>query len=55
MNELEECCGTVVVSRCCHKLVAETWGQIGNPEEGEPPPLEAVTRKLVKKQQAENT
>jgi hypothetical protein len=25
-------------------LVAAAWGQIGNPEEGELPPLEAVTR-----------
>jgi hypothetical protein len=36
-------------------LVAEAQGQFGNPEEGERPPLEAVTRKLVKIQQAEKT
>jgi hypothetical protein len=28
--------------------VAEERGQFGNPEEGERPPLEAVTRGLVK-------
>jgi hypothetical protein len=28
--------------------VAEVLGQFGNPEEGECPPLEAVTKKLVK-------
>jgi hypothetical protein len=36
-------------------LVAEARGEFGNPEEGESPPLEAVTRKLVKIQQAEKT
>jgi hypothetical protein len=35
--------------------VAETWGQFGNPEEGEITPLEAIARKLVKTQQAEKT
>jgi hypothetical protein len=44
------------VSCCCEKLVAEAWGQFGNPEEGERPSLEAVTRqRLVKTQQAEKT
>jgi hypothetical protein len=43
------------VSCCCEKLVAEAGGQFGNPEEGERPQLEAVTRKLVKTQQAEKT
>jgi hypothetical protein len=43
------------VSCCCEKLVAEPQGQFGKPEEGERPPLEAVTRRLVKTQQAENT
>jgi arginine/ornithine N-succinyltransferase beta subunit len=42
--------------RCyCEKLVAEVRGQFGNTEEGESPMLEAVTRKLVKTQQAEKT
>jgi hypothetical protein len=36
-------------------MVAEAWGQLENPEEGERPPLEAVTRKQVKTQQAEKT
>jgi hypothetical protein len=34
-------------------LVAEAWVQFGNPEEGECPLLEAVTRKLVMTQEAE--
>jgi hypothetical protein len=34
------------------KLVGEVRGQFGNPQEGEGPPLEAVTRQqLVKTQQ----
>jgi hypothetical protein len=38
-------------------LVAGSWGrrQFRNPEEVERPPLEAVTRTLVKTQQAEKT
>jgi hypothetical protein len=37
------------VSCCCEKLVAEARGQLGNPEEGECPTLETVTRqRLVK-------
>jgi hypothetical protein len=35
--------------------VAEARGQFGNPEEVERPPLEAVTRGLVKTQKAEKT
>jgi hypothetical protein len=35
--------------------VAEVWGQFGNPEEGECPPLETITRRLVKTQQTEKT
>jgi hypothetical protein len=31
--------------------MAEAWGQFGNPEEWKHPPLEAVTRRLVKEQQ----
>jgi hypothetical protein len=45
----------VLLSCCCEKLVAEKQGQFGNPEEGEHLLLEAVTRKLVKIQQAEKT
>jgi hypothetical protein len=33
-SELEDCCGSVLVSCCCLKLVAEAWGQFWNPEEG---------------------
>jgi hypothetical protein len=36
-------------------LVAEVKGQFGNPEEGEIPPLEAVTRQQVKTPQDEKT
>jgi hypothetical protein len=36
-------------------MVAVSRGQVENPEEGESPPFEAVTRKLVKTQQAEKT
>jgi hypothetical protein len=54
VTELEDCCGTVIVSSC-EKLVAEARGQFGNPEERERPPLDAVTRRLVKTQQAEKT
>jgi hypothetical protein len=55
VSELDDCCGSVVVSCCCEKLVAEARGQFGNPEEGERSALEAVTRKLVKTQEAEKT
>jgi SHS2 domain-containing protein len=55
VSELEDCCGTVLVSCCAQKLVAEAWGQLEDPEGGERPPLEAVTRKLVKILQAEGT
>jgi hypothetical protein len=44
VGELEGCCGSVVVSCCCEKLVAEAGEQFGNPEEGERPPLEAATK-----------
>jgi hypothetical protein len=44
------------MSYCCENLVAEARGQFGNPEEGERPPLETVTRqRLVKAQQGEKT
>jgi hypothetical protein len=32
VSELEDCCGSVVVSCCCEKLVAQAWGQFGSPE-----------------------
>jgi hypothetical protein len=53
MSELDNRWGSVGVRCCCEQLVAETRGQFGNPEEGECPLLEAVTRILVKTQQAE--
>jgi hypothetical protein len=44
------------VSCCSYKLEAEARGQFGNPEEGERPLLEAVTRqRLMKIQQTEKT
>jgi hypothetical protein len=48
VNKLEDCCGSVLVSSYCCKLVAEAQGQFRNPEEWEYLTLEAVTRKLVK-------
>jgi hypothetical protein len=40
----------------CEKLVAEARGVFGNPEEGERPPLETVTRqRMMKAQQAGKT
>jgi hypothetical protein len=48
-SDLEDCCGSVPVSCCCYKLVAEALGQFGNPEDGERPPLEAVTRQQLVK------
>jgi hypothetical protein len=41
--ELEDCCGLVLVSCCCEKLVAEAREHFGNPEERERPPLKAAT------------
>jgi hypothetical protein len=35
--------------------VAKAWGQFGNPEEGERPALETVTRELVQTQQTVKT
>jgi hypothetical protein len=55
VGELEDCCGSVLVRCCCQKLVTETWQQFGKLEEGERPLLEAVTRRLVKTQQTENS
>jgi hypothetical protein len=55
-SELEGCCRSDVVSCRCQKLVTEARGQFWNPEEGERPPLEAVTRRqLVKTEQVEKT
>jgi hypothetical protein len=55
VGEREDCWGSVVVSCCCEKLVAEAQGQFGNPEEGERPLLEAVTRRRVTTHQAGKT
>jgi hypothetical protein len=41
-GESENCCGSVVASCCCEKLVDEARGQFGNPEEGERPPLKPL-------------
>jgi hypothetical protein len=55
-SQSEDYCGSVLVSCCCEKLVAEDRGQFRNPEEGERPPLEAATeQRLAKTQQTENT
>jgi hypothetical protein len=54
VSELEDCCSSVLVSCCCEKLITEARGQFGNPEVGERPPLETITRqRLVQTQQAE--
>jgi hypothetical protein len=37
------------------KLVAEAWGQFGNPEKGERPPLEDVTKQRLVMTVTENT
>jgi hypothetical protein len=55
MSLLEHCCGSGLVSCYCWYLVAKARGQLGNPEEVEGLPLEAVLRKLVKTKQAEKT
>jgi hypothetical protein len=44
VTELDDCCGSVVVSCCCEKLVAEAGGQLRNQEGRERPPLEAATK-----------
>jgi hypothetical protein len=54
-SELQDCWGSDIVSCCCEKLVAEARGPLANPEEGERPPLEAVTRRRMRTQQAEKT
>jgi hypothetical protein len=43
VSELENCCGSVLVSCCCEKPVAITLGPFGNPEEGERPLLKPLT------------
>jgi hypothetical protein len=40
--------GSVVLSRCFEKLVAEA-GTVRIPEEGERPPLEAATKQRLRK------
>jgi hypothetical protein len=55
VNVLEHCSCSVLASRCCEKLIAEAREPLGNPDEGERPAFEAVTRKLVKTQLAEKT
>jgi hypothetical protein len=52
VNELEDCCGTVVVGCCCEKLVAEAGKSSETQGRSPPLPLEAVTRTLVKTQEA---
>jgi hypothetical protein len=32
VRELDDCCGSIVVSYCCEKLVAEAREQFGNPQ-----------------------
>jgi hypothetical protein len=40
---------STVVSCCCEKLVAEAKGLYENPEEGEHPPMEAITKQWLVK------
>jgi hypothetical protein len=52
----ERSVGGLLRFSCCQKLVAEARRHFGSPENGERPPLEAVTgQRLVKTQQAEKT
>jgi hypothetical protein len=53
VSQLNNRPGSDVVSCCREKLVAEAGEQFGNTEEGECPPLEDVTIRVVKTQQAE--
>jgi hypothetical protein len=55
VREFDFCCCSAFVSCCSQKLVAEAGRQFRNPEEGEHPPLKAVSRKLLETQQAEKT
>jgi hypothetical protein len=55
VSELEDCCSSVFVNYRCERLIAEARGQLRNPEEVVCLLLEAMTRKLVKTQQAEKT
>lgn len=43
------------MSYCLEKLVAEARGYVGKIEEKERPPLEAVTKRLIKTLKAEKT
>jgi hypothetical protein len=45
----------ILTSSQSRVAVAEARRQVGNPEERERPPLEAITRRLAKTQQTENT
>jgi hypothetical protein len=47
MSELDNSWGSVFVSCCCEKLVAEARIQLGNPEEGGQSPLEAATKQRL--------
>jgi hypothetical protein len=49
VGEQSENWGSVVVSCCCEKLVAEARGKFGNPEKEERPPLKAATRQRLLK------
>jgi hypothetical protein len=49
VSELADCCGSVLVSCCCWKLVAEARGEFGNPEKGECPPFQAATKQRLAK------
>jgi hypothetical protein len=49
MSELDDCWGSVILSFCCEKLVAETGNSSGTYKRGERPLLEAATeQQLVK-------
>jgi hypothetical protein len=53
VSETEDYCCAVVVNCCCYILVAAAREQLRNLEEEECPPLEAVTRGLIKTQKSE--
>jgi hypothetical protein len=49
VRELEDCCGSVVVSFWHEKLVAEARDSLGTQEDGKCPPLEAATEEQLVK------
>jgi hypothetical protein len=54
VSELEDCCGSVLASCCCYKLVAETGDSLGTQRKRSP--FEAVSRQRpVKPQHIEKT